>query len=335
MTQQHLIFDDGDSTSDDKDNEIRILELFSGTGGFTLASELSKSKYTTVLANDIDEKAGEIYSLNFPYIPMLTNDIHNINCSELPPHDILTAGFPCQPFSVAGQQKGFSDSRSNVWWKIIEIMEHFRPRFAIFENVKNLLSHAKGNTFKIIEQSLIDIKYNIKYKIYNTSKITGIPHNRERVYIIACRDEGDYERLDMDIKEIEREPISNFLEQKVGDKYYYKESSIIYPKLQEAMIKFNTFYQYRRTIVRENKTGVCPTLTANGGTGGHNVPLIRDKNGIRKLTPRECFNFQGFSKQYKLTNKKKIADSHLYKLAGNAITVPIATILFNKIGEIY
>ena len=117
-------------------------------------------------------------------------------------------------------------------------------------------------------------------------------------------------------------------EQTVPDKYYYTDSSSTWPLVSEAVTKRNTIYQYRRVYVRENKSSECPTLTANMGGGGHNVPLIRDEKGIRKLTPRECFNFQGFPSEYRLPN---LSDSNLYKLSGNAVSVPVVKLIANRL----
>ena len=118
------------------------------------------------------------------------------------------------------------------------------------------------------------------------------------------------------------------LQETVPEKYYYTEASSTWPLVSASITKQNTIYQYRRVYVRENKSNECPTLTANMGGGGHNVPLILDKKGIRKLTPRECFNFQGFPQSYKLPT---ISDTHLYKLAGNAVSVPVVKLIANRL----
>ena len=170
----------------------------------------------------------------------------------------------------------------------------------------------------------------IKFKILNTCKLSVIPQNRERIYIVCFKDIELYNKFDFDFIDKKNEPITNYLEENIKEKYYYKPNCFIYDKLKDITkhIKTNTVYQYRRYYTRENKNSVCPTLTANMGGGGHNVPLILDDNGIRKLTPRECFNLQGFPKDYKLPN---ISDSKLYMLAGNAVSVPIVQMIANKI----
>jgi DNA (cytosine-5)-methyltransferase 1 len=207
----------------------------------------------------------------------------------------------------------------------MDIIKYHKPRFVIFENVKNLQSHDDNKTFEIIIQNIKDTEYYYKYKILNTCKISTIPQNRERIYIICFKFENDFENFKFPENVSESYlPIKNFLENNINSKYYYNEEIKIYPKLLEDVKKTideNVIYQYRRFYVRENKNNVCPTLTANMGSGGHNVPILKDKNGIRKLTPKECLYLQGFSSDLKIPSK--MSDSALYKIAGNAVSLPV------------
>ena len=132
----------------------------------------------------------------------------------------------------------------------------------------------------------------------------------------------------MDFNKIEKKQIVSLLENTTPDKYYYTDKSSTWDLVKKDVVKQNTIYQYRRVYVRENKSNECPTLTANMGTGGHNVPLVLDNKGIRKLTPRECFNFQGFPASYTLP---KLSDASLYKLAGNAVSVPVVKLIANRL----
>ena len=161
-----------------------------------------------------------------------------------------------------------------------------------------------------------------------TAKIIGIPHHRERIYIVGIQG-GE---INLYFPQIEKRKVTDFLEEDVSSKYYYTDKSKSYALLSEYITNQNTVYQYRRTYVRENKSGECPTLTANMGTGGNNVPLILDPKGIRKLTPRECFNLQGFPASYKLPN---ISDSQLYKLAGNAVSYPVVKLIVDKLFSLH
>jgi DNA (cytosine-5)-methyltransferase 1 len=261
-------------------------------------------------------------------------DLNTINVSDIPSHNLLCGGFPCQPFSIAGEKKGFDDKRSNVFWKIVEILEKHNPEIIILENVKNLKSHDKGNTYTIIENKLQEIGYHIKTAILDTNKITNIPQHRERIYIIGFRDKEKYNKFNFEFSEQEQGKMCDMLEESVDDKYYYSDRFKVFDEIEKGITKNiseNVIYQYRRFYVRENKSNCCPTLTANMGGGGHNVPLLKDDKGIRKLTPRECFNLQGFPKDYKLPD---VCDSALYKLAGNAVSVPVVNLIVNKLKEI-
>ena len=276
----------------------------------------------------------KIYELNNPNSNFKFGDLNKINVETIPKHNILCGGFPCQPFSIAGEKKGFDDERSNVFWKIIKILKYHKPEYIILENVKNLKTHDKGNTYKIIIDNLEKNGYYIKSSILDTSKITNIPQHRERIYIIGFRDKEKYDKFNFDFPSQKQEKISNILEEYVDDKYYYTNRFKVFDEIEKGITKNiteNVLYQYRRYYVRENKSNCCPTLTANMGGGGHNVPLLKDKKGIRKLTPRECFNLQGFPNDYKLPN---ISDSELYKLAGNAVSVPVVELIVNKLEKI-
>jgi len=313
-----------------KSEKLRMVDLFSGTGIFSHVFS-GAGKVNVVFANDILENSKAIYELNNSE-KLFVGDINTIKDTDIPAHDILTAGFPCQPFSIAGLKQGFEDKRSNVFWKLLSIMEFHKPKVVILENVKNLQNHDSGKTFKTISENLERLGYFIKFKVLNTCKITNIPQNRERIYIVCFLDEGLCDKFEFDFPEAVISPISNFLEENVGDKYYYSDKSSIYPKLKESVVKPGVVYQYRRYYVRENKNLLCPTLTANMGQGGHNVPIILCEKGIRKLTPRECFNLQGFPRDYKLPD---ISDSGLYSLAGNAVSAPVIKLISEKILQLF
>lgn len=316
--------------TDNDTNSLKFIDLFAGTGAFTLSLEKT-DKFKCVFTNDFEINSEKIYSLNFTKHKFSQQDLNDISVTDIPSHNILCGGFPCQPFSIAGEQKGFEDTRSNVFWKIIEILKHHKPEYIILENVKNLTSHDKGKTYEIIYNKLTDLGYHIKAQILDTSKITNVPHHRERIYIIGFLDKTKFDKFDFNFETVNKGKIIDYLEKNVDDKYYYTDKLKVYNLINESITKNiseGVLYQYRRYYVRENKSNLCPTLTANMGTGGHNVPLLRDSKGIRKLTPRECFNFQGFPTNYKLP---KLSDSALYKLAGNAVSVPVVDLIVEKL----
>ncbi|MCK9254250.1 MAG: DNA cytosine methyltransferase [Bacteroidales bacterium] len=302
---------------------FNFIDLFAGVGGFRLALQNIGGK--CIFTSEYDTNAQKTYRSNFGEVPFgdITKDsVKNF----IPPtnFDILCAGFPCQAFSIAGYQKGFNDSRGNLFFDIEKIVKKHKPNVLILENVKNFLSHDKGNTFKIIQNILENkLGYKVFYKVLNSMTHANIPQNRERIFIIAFEPSKvkNYKKFTFPSEITLTNTIHDILEKnKQDDKYYYKKEHPYYLELKKSVTNKDTVYQWRRVYVRENKNNVCPTLTANMGTGGHNVPIIKDDFGIRKLTPRECFSFQGFPKNYILPN---IADSKLYMQAGNSVTVPL------------
>jgi len=308
-------------------NKLRMIDLFAGTGAFSKAFE-STNMVDVVWANDMEKASKNIYDANFSH-SLTLGDLNDIEDGNIPSHDILTAGFPCQPFSIAGKQEGFADKRSNVFWKILSIIDKHEPKCVILENVKNLVSHDDGNTFKVIMSNLNSRGYNVVSKVLNTSEITGVPQNRERIYIVCLKSKDISDKFSLDFPKIQKACVSNFFESAVDKRYYYGSYSSTWKLLLPSVTKNNTIYQYRRVYVRENKSNECPTLTANMGGGGHNVPIILDGAGIRKLSPRECFNFQGFPSSYTLP--KNISDTSLYKLAGNAVSFPVVKLIADSI----
>ena len=308
--------------------KLKMIDLFAGTGAFTGAFQKT-GKVECVFSNDMVESSKKIYEANYGYCHSLTlQNLNTVNVEQIPAHDILTGGFPCQPFSIAGKQEGFQDERSNVFWKILAIIDRHTPSCVILENVKNLVSHDDGKTFEVITKNLLERGYRLRYKVLDTADITGVPQHRERIYIVCIKSEEVFNQFTLDFPQIPKRAVSDFLEQEVGDKYYYTAKSSTWGLVQSSVTKKNTVYQYRRTLVRENKSNECPTLTANMGTGGHNVPLILDEKGIRKLTPRECFSLQGFPLDYVLP---EMSDANLYKLAGNAVSVPVVELIANRL----
>ena len=305
------------SLSSDKPN-FRTLDLFAGIGGIRLGFE--KAGFTTVFANDFEKACKETYDLNFKTSKLIVEDIRKIGIDDLPEFDFLLGGFPCQAFSIAGYRKGFNDKdRGNLFFDIARIIEARKPAGFLLENVKNLKGHDGGKTFKIIEKTLIDFGYHIKAKVLNSMEYGDVPQNRERIYIVGFKNKQYADNFEFPEEKQLTTKILDILEDDVDEKYYYNGKPL-YEKIKDDIKKIGKVYQWRRKYVRENKKGVCPTLTANMGMGGHNVPIIKNKKGIRKLTPRECASIQGFPKNYKLP---KIADSSLYKQFGNSVTVTV------------
>ncbi len=301
--------------------KLKVGSLYAGVGGICLG--FKNAGFDIVWANEYDKNACLTYRKNFSH-KLYEEDIMSLDISTLSPIDVLAGGFPCQPFSVAGYRKGFNDNRGNHFFRMLDFVDEMRPKVLFFENVKNLVGHDKGNTFKIIKKEIITRNYSFHAKVLNTKDYGNIPHNRERIFIVGF-DNDLYPNSDNSFcfpdKEVLIRTVKDVFESnKVDEKYYYKEDKYMYKLLEKSMKKNDTVYQFRRQYVRENKSNVCPTLTANMGTGGHNVPLIKTKYGFRKLTPRECFRFQGFPDSYSFP---EMANSHLYKQAGNSVSVSV------------
>lgn len=298
---------------------FKTIDLFAGIGGIRLGFE--KAGFNTVFANDFDEQCKITYDLNFQKSKLVVEDMRKIGVDDLPNFDFLLGGFPCQPFSIAGYRQGFNDekNRGNLFFDIVRIIKVKKPIGFLLENVKNLKSHDEGKTFKVIEETLSNLGYHVKISVLNSMEYGNIPQNRERIYIVGFKNEEYKNKFSFPEKIKLTKKIPDILEENVQEKYYYNGKPL-YEKLKKFIKEEGKVYQWRRQYVRENKSGVCPTLTANMGTGGHNVPIIKDKKGIRKLTPLECARIQGFPESFKLP---QIADSALYKQIGNSVSVPV------------
>ncbi len=305
----------------------KAIDLFAGIGGIRRGFEsVFQEDIEFVFSSEIDSNAQKTYYLNYGEVPH--GDITKIKEEDIPPHDIILAGFPCQAFSVAGHRKGFEDTRGTLFFDVVRIAKYHQPKMIFLENVKGFVGHDKGNTFKVVKNTLEELGYKVYTKVLN-SKDFGVAQNRERIYIIALKEpKEDFvfpSSMDKDVG------IKNFLEKRVATHFYY-EGKPLYERIKDDVKRTDTVYQWRRQYVRENKSGVCPTLTANMGTGGHNVPIIKDAKGIRKLTPKECINLQGFDNSFKFP--KDLALSHQYKQAGNSVTVTVIEALAQKLKDV-
>lgn len=311
-----------------KNPKFKFIDLFAGIGGFRLALQNIGGK--CIYTSEWENSAKETYRANFGEIPF--GDITKDRIKNFIPNgfDVLCAGFPCQAFSIAGLRKGFADTRGTLFFDIEQIIEKHRPKVVFLENVKNLVSHDSGKTLKTIISILEEkLGYIVYTKVLNSMSHANVPQNRERIFIVGFdpKEVPNYKEFKFPSKIKLTRTIHDVLEKgKQEDSLYYKKDHPYYQELIKAMISKDTVYQWRRVYARENKSNVCPTLTANMGTGGHNVPLIKDDFGIRKLTPKECFLFQGYPDKFILPN---LAKSKLYMQAGNSVT----TTLIQRIGE--
>ena len=300
---------------------MKVASFFAGVGGIDIAFE--NAGFDVIWANEFDKYAADTYRLNFNN-ELIVDDIRNIEAKDIPDFDVMIGGFPCQAFSVAGYRKGFDDERGNLFFELERIFTEKKPKVIFLENVKNLVGHDGGNTFRVILERLKNAGYHVKKEVLNACDYGNLPQNRERIYIVAFLDEKAYKEFEFPEPIELTNTLKDYIDYDVkqDDKYYYtKESCGFYDELVKNVKSSDTTYQWRRVYVRENKSNLCPTLTANMGTGGHNVPIIYTTRGIRKFTPRECFNIMGYNKDYKLP--ENMANTHLYKQAGNSVVVPV------------
>jgi len=275
--------------------------LFAAIGGFCRAFQ--EAGATIAWANEKDKFAAETFQLNFPGIRYLNKPVEDLTVRGdlLEPVDILTAGFPCQPFSVAGEKRGFEDERGLLFLHIIRIIKEFghkKPKILLLENVKNFKTHDEGRTFKRVQTEIQKAGYwftETNAKIINTMHYTEIPQNRERIFMVALSCDhfaaNNFE-FPGPLPNRALRKVREFLDldRKAPENLYFKPGSQYYQPFAEAIEAGgrDSIYQLRRNYVRKNMSGTCFTLMANMGDGGHNQPVIKDRWGIRKLTPREC-----------------------------------------------
>ena len=290
-------------------------------GGIRLAFEAEG--FETVYSVDHDTHCDIVQMANGHKITVA--DVRDLIPSKLPPADILTAGFPCQPFSMANKGRGFEcEKYGDLFFCIVSLLKACKPPSFMLENVKYLVNHHKGKTIATMLYEMDKIGYEVKYEVLDTITHGALPQHRERVFFVGFRKElGMMSRFEFPTPIPLKLTVSDLLEEApVGEKYYYRGTEGTAAKIKDFVMKHGVIYQWRRSYVRENKNGVCFTLTANMGKGGSNVPLLEDSGGKRKLTPRECLRLQGFPDSYVLP---PIPDGHVYKQVGNAVSVPLVS----------
>lgn len=307
-----------------------VCSLFSGIGGIDLG--FIQAGFDIVWANEMDAAACRTYRHNFPNTNLIEDDIKRIATSDIPDCDVLTAGFPCQPFSIAGLQKGFKDRDGNLFFEITRIIDAKRPKVVFLENVPNLMEHDDGKTFLVIFNGLAQFGYTVYYRVLASNDYGNLPQIRKRIYIVAIREDISNrlyqypEPMELTLKS------SDIINRSVKqhDIYYYTEGKM-YDRLVAHMKDRKAIYRITDTEVRWTKNQMCPTLTANMGTHKDRVHVVWDDYGIRKITLREGLDFQGFPKEFYFPNTITIDDA--YKQIGNTVSVPVIARLATKIKE--
>ncbi|MBU3897002.1 MAG: DNA cytosine methyltransferase [Nanoarchaeota archaeon] len=299
-----------------------FIDLFAGIGGFRLAFE--KLGLKCVFSSEIDKHAQKTYYENFGEIP--AGDITKIKESEIPQHDILCAGFPCQAFSISGKRLGFEDTRGTLFFDIARIAKCHKPKVIFLENVKNFKKHNNGKTFDAVLKVLDNLGYRVFYKVLNASRF-GVPTARERIYLVCFR--KDIGNPNFAFPEPTRKNVylKDILEKNIDDSEYeikrndikINKNQIATPKMSPIQIgTINNGGQGERIY---SVYGHAITLSAHGGGAAAKTGAYVINGKIRKLTPRECARVMGFPDSFKIATSK----SQAYKQFGNSVAVPVVS----------
>ena len=322
--------------------------LFSGMGGF--ASGLASAGFKLIWANDIDPSACTTFRHRFPGVIVVEKDVKDLSVGgdKLPGVDVLIGGFPCQSFSQAGDRRGFDDPRGELFLEIPRLLQEYgsqrRPSLVVLENVPHLLYGADGTWFERVRYSLRKAGYWFRREscwTVNVHHATDLPQDRTRLFMVAAsRDQFSYNPFTpppKNIRNTRSQTIHDLIDRSFQrDRAEYLRPENKYYKMISYAMKHGQsdthIYQLRRSYVREKTDGLCPTLTANMGLGGHNVPFIRDKWGIRRLSVDEVAHLQGFDDVSNLF--PELSSNNKYRLLGNAVCAKLAKRLATTCFEI-
>lgn len=269
-------------------------------------------------ANDNDKYACMTYRHNFPNVNLVETDIRSVDKPSIPDCDIVTAGFPCQPFSVCGKQKGFNDERGNLFFEVGKVIDAKQPQIVFLENVANLTEHDNGKTFNVIHNELAGRGYYIRYIIADACNY-GIPQHRTRTCIVAFKDKAACDSFRFPNKVPLEKRITDIINTsvKVDDHYYHAPDEPKCARLQKAITDNKQLYRFSDWGIQSSKDGIAFTLKANMGTYPNRVPIIKDNFGIRNITPAECLALQGFPITF--TFPDAVPERERYKQAGNTV----------------
>ncbi|MGI6049074.1 MAG: DNA cytosine methyltransferase [Petrimonas sp.] len=289
-------------------NGLKFIDLFAGIGGIRIGFERQGAE--CVFSSEWDKPAQKVYEANFGEKPH--GDINEIAPEEIPNHDILLAGFPCQPFSIAGKQLGFADTRGTLFFNIEEILRTKQPKAFLLENVKRLTTHDKGRTFQVILEKLKDLGYTVYYKVLNTLDF-GLPQKRERIYIVGFKEDIHFS-FPKPLKFYK--PLSEFLESE-GD---IPSNYFVSPEMREKRYAMVKSIPQGDSIWHENIGGnisALPYSCALRAGGSYNYLLV---NGERRLTGREMIRLQGFPDSFQID---MVPYTQVRKMAGNSVSIPV------------
>jgi len=325
-----------------KKGEINFIDLFAGIGGIRIG--LERNGLRCVYSSEFEKNCAETYEANFGEYP--AGDITKINEKDIPDHDVLAGGFPCQAFSAAGRLKGFDDTRGTLFFDVLRILKEKNPKVAMLENVKNLIYHDGGKTFEVIKTHLEELGYKVAWQILN-AKDFGVPQSRERIVIVASKDKlFDFSKIKTSKKEVK---IKDILEQDTDNMKFLdtSEYTLIDKKLRKEQKTGMIFVGYRNKPIRKkgarpntehlsrvhkqcnriySSEGTHPTISSSEIAGRHH---IYHDGKVRKLTINECFRLMGFSDSY----KKISSNGYRYRQIGNSVAIPMIEAVGEQIKE--
>lgn len=307
--------------------KLRFIDLFAGIGGFHNA--LSEFEAKCVFASEWDKHASQTYLANYNIMPV--GDITQITEENIPTHDILCAGFPCQTFSISGKRQGFTDTRGTLFYDIVRIAQYHKPKILFLENVKNLIRHDSGKTLDTIISTLEKIGYRVFYKVLNASHF-GLPQNRERIYIVCFRKDILSGNFHFPIPNNNKVALQDFLEENPNNVKIINREDIVFTKnfnidinllgetnLPNRPIQIGIINKGGQGERIYHTLGHAITLSAYGGGVGSKTGLYKVGNIIRKLSTRECARIQGYSDEFKIVS----SPAQAYKQFGNTVAVNV------------
>ncbi len=304
-----------------KHYEHTFIDLFAGIGGIRIPFD--EMGYHCLFSSEWDAKACQTYFANFGTVPF--GDITKIPAQKIPKHDVLLAGFPCQAFSIMGKMQGFADTRGTMFFEIERILKYHHTPYILLENVKQLVGHDGGRTFKVILEHLGQLGYHVKWQVLNALDF-GLPQKRERVIIVGFLDKADCDAFTFDIPHTPYNLADILEDDKDVDPTLFASDHII-AKRQEKTAGKNVFYP---SIWHENKAGNISVLDYSCAlrTGAsYNYLLV---NGVRRPTSRELLRLQGFPEKYKIA----VSHQDIRRQTGNSVAVPMIRMVAKKINEI-
>ncbi len=315
--------------------QLKFIDLFAGIGGFRIALESFGEK--CIFSSEWDKNCQEIYNTNFQEKPK--GDITQIKEKNIPRHDILCAGFPCQPFSISGKQKGLKETRGTLFFDIVRIAKYHKPQVVFLENVKNFEKHDKGKTLKVVLNALDEIGYKVYYKVLNSSHF-GQPTTRERIYIVGFKKNIDSSNFKFPDGSRKETILKDLLEKNVSKSFYINREDIKLKKKEETKPLFKNYPQKPIRVGTINKGGQGEriysiyghtiTLSSNGGGIASKTGAYLVNNKIRKLTPRECARVMGFPEDFIIHS----SSSQAYKQFGNSVVIPVIKDIYEEIIKI-